>query len=215
MALIFLLPLILSFSRTAFLALSLTALWYCWQCGKTRLVWLIAGMSVLLFIMMMLDIDSEWLSNISRSLTFEIRLWGWKATLQQIGDHWLLGYGLRAPFVVDWSNTPYADTGMAFWHAHNLFLAIWYETGLVGLCIALLFLALTVRKIRPLLHIREVRYWTCIFLFILLSSLVDSATLIGRPDGDWLWFWLPLALAINIDKIADSARPGPEKVSSE
>ena len=156
---------------------------------------------------MLVNVDSEWLSNISRSSTFEIRLWGWKATWHQISEQWLLGYGVRAPFVVDWSDTPYAQTGMMFLHPHNLFLSIWYDAGLVGLILLLILLALIVKKLYSLQCIQEPRYWSYIFLFVLLASLVDSPTLINRPAGDWLWFWLPLAIAINAEKILPSTPP--------
>jgi hypothetical protein len=56
--------------------------------------------------------------------------------------------------------------------------------------------------LRPLLADSPVRYWCWIFLFVLLVCLVDSPGLIDQPGAPWIWFWLPLALAINADKMA-------------
>lgn len=212
LALVFLFPLVLSFSRTAILALALTGLWFTIQRRNNWAALFISTTTVLLFLVMVLDNDNQWLTNISRSVTLEIRLWGWKATWQEIVNQPWLGHGLRAPFIVDWSNTPYASSGMAFWHAHNLFLAMWYDTGLVGVLMLVTLLALMVRKLRPMVHIPEVRYWSYIFLFVVLASLVDSPSLADRPDGDWLWFWLPFAITMNADKIM--ARPARSYLQS-
>lgn len=203
LALIFFLPLVLSFSRTAFLALSLTALWYYLQRRNTRIVLLLAGFSVLLFAVMLLDIESEWLANVSRSWTFEMRMWGWRATMDQIRENWLIGHGVRAPFYVSFEGTPFAGLGEPFYHPHNLLISIWYEAGLVGVALAISLLVLMVLKLRPLLANQEVLYWSCIFVFVQLACLVDSPAIIDRPAEPWLWFWLPLAMAVNADKIAE------------
>ena len=207
MAVIFLLPLLLSFSRTAFLGLFLTALWYYLQRGNIRTVLLLATMTVLLFVLMLLDVDAEWLSNISRSSTVEIRLWGWQASLEKIREHWLLGYGVRSAFVIPLDDPRYIEIGEPFWHPHNLFLSAWYQAGLVGLALLLALLALLVRKLRPLLEDPQTLYWSCIFIFVLLICLVDSPALVDRPAEPWIWFWLPLAVAINADKISPGVPP--------
>lgn len=201
MALVFLLPLILSFSRTAMVALFVTALWYFLQNRNTRASVIVAGTTVLLLTLMLMDNNSEWLTNISRSATVEIRLWGWRVTWQEIIQAPWFGHGLQAPLVVDWRDTPFLH-GVEFHHTHNLLLTVWYEAGVVGLVLLLALFGLIASKLRPLMHIAEVRYWSYIAIFALLASQVDSPTLIDRPAGDWLWFWLPLAMLINIDKLA-------------
>jgi O-antigen ligase len=207
MAVIFLLALLLSFSRTAFLALFLTALWYYLQRGNIRAVLMLATITVLLLILMLLDLDAEWLSNISRSSTVDIRLWGWQASLEKIREHWLLGYGMRSAFAVALDDPRYIEIGEPFWHPHNVFLSVWYQAGLIGLALLLALLALLMRKLRPLLEDPQTLYWSCIFIFVLLICLVDNPTLIDRPAEPWIWFWLPLAVALSGDKI--SPVPGP------
>jgi O-antigen ligase len=204
MAIIFMLPLVLSFSRTAFVALLLTSSWYYLQRGNIKVMLTMAGITGLFFGVILIDIDSLLHTNLSRIDSIEIRLWGWKATWKLIQEHWLLGYGIRAPLNVSWLNTPYAETGMDFYHPHNLFLSIWHQAGLVGLSLTLAMLALIARKLRARFFVPEVRYWSCIFLFVLLVCLVDSPGLIDRPAEPWIWFWLPLAVALNADKLTSN-----------
>ena len=95
-------------------------------------------------------LDVEWLRNISRSSTVEIRLWGWQATLEQIREHWLLGYGVRTDLQVPLDDPRYIEIGEPFWHPHNVFLSMWYQAGLIGLALLLALVVALVRKLRPL-----------------------------------------------------------------
>lgn len=202
MAGFFLLPLILSFSRTAFLALFLTITWYYLRRRNARATAGLATLTFLLAWLMVMDPGNAWLENISRSQTVEIRLWGWQATWREIIEHFWLGQGLRAPFVVDWAGTPYEATGMEFLHPHNLVLSVWYDAGLIGVLLFVLLLVMVVIKLQALRGGIAVAYCAYTLLFVMLACLADSPTLVDRPSGDWIWFWLPLMLAINADKFA-------------
>lgn len=202
LTLVFVAPLLLSFSRTAILALLLTACWYYLRRRSTRAAMGFAGSVVLLAGLILTDNGSEWLSNISRSETVSIRLWGWVATWREISDHIWLGFGLRSPLQVDWSGTPFADAPVPFLHPHNLVLAVWYDSGLVGIGLMLALVLVLRQKLQPLLDNPAVRYWGYALLFALLASLADSPNLADRPDYDWIWFWIPLVVAINADKLA-------------
>lgn len=206
-ALIFLFPFVFSFSRTAFLALTLTAFWYFLQQKNMRLAALIGGLSLGLFVVAMMNINIDWLMTFSRSSSFEIRLWGWQATLREISVHPLIGHGLRSPFDINWSGTPYAGTNTPFHHAHNLFLGIWYDAGMIGLVLFLALLVLIARKVSSAFQVREARHWSYVLIYVLLVCLVDGPSMIDRPNADWIWFWLPLAVTINIDKFVSETSP--------
>ncbi len=202
LALVFVAPLLLSFSRTALLALLLTAGWYYLRRRSARAALGIAGTVLLLGGLIITDNGGEWLSNISRSETVAIRLWGWVATWREISDHIWLGFGLRSPLQVDWSGTPFADAPVPFLHPHNLILAVWYDSGLIGIGLMLALMLLLRQKLQPLLNNPAVRYWGYALLFALIASLADSPSLADRPDYDWIWFWIPLVVVINADKLA-------------
>lgn len=201
MVLIFSVTLVLSFSRTAFVSLLVTVFWYQFFIRRYKFAATVSVLTISLMGLMVADIGQDWLVNISRSSTLDIRLWGWRQTLQQISEHWILGYGVRAPFAVSWAGTPYEAMPPEFFHPHNLFLSIWYQTGIIGLSLMLCMLGLIARKLHTLWFAREIRYFSCIFIFILVASLVDQPELIDRPSAAWLWFWLPLMVGLNADKL--------------
>ena len=210
MAVVFLLALLLSFSRTAFLALFLAAVWHYLQLGKFRAALIVVAATILLLLLMLMDIDVEWLRNISRSSTVEIRLWGWQATLEQIREHWLLGYGARSDLQLPLDDPRYIEIGEPFWHPHNVFLSVWYQAGLIGLVLLVALVVALARKLRPLQGDRQTSYWSTIFIFVLLICLVDSPALVDRPATPWIWFWLPLAIALSSDKIPAGSRSDPQ-----
>ena len=205
MAGVFLALLLLSFSRTALIGLLLTAVWYLFVLGRGRVAVALSLATVMLLGLMLADTSQQWLVSVSRSLSVEIRLWGWQQTLELIREHWLLGLGVRAPFSVSWEGTPLEALNPDLYQPHNLFLAIWYETGIVGLLLLLAMFGAVVKKLRGLWFAREIRYFSCVCFFILLTCLVDRPVLIDRPSAAWVWFWLPLAVALSADKLV--ARP--------
>ncbi len=201
LALVFSLLLVLSFSRTAFIALLVTAFCYQLFIGNYKLAATVSIVTASLVGLMISDIEQDWLVNISRSLTVDFRLWGWRQTLEKISEHWILGYGIRADFEVSWVGTPYETSPPEFFHPHNLFLSVWYQTGIIGLLLTFSMLGLIVRKIHQRWHAPEIRYFSCMLIFVLVACLVDSPTLIDRPSDAWLWFWLPFMVALNADKL--------------
>ena len=192
------------------LALFLAAVWHYMQLGKFRAALIVAAATILLLLLMLMDVDVEWLRNISRSSTVEIRLWGWQATLEQTREHWLLGYGARSDLQLPLDDPRYIEIGEPFWHPHNVFLSVWYQAGLIGLALLVALVVALARKLRPLQGDRQTSYWSTIFIFVLLICLVDSPALVDRPATPWIWFWLPLAIALSADKIPADSRSDPQ-----
>lgn len=102
---------------------------------------------------------------------------------------------------MSWVGTPYEASPPDFFHPHNLFLAVWYQTGFVGLLLTFCMLGLIAKKIHQLWHAAEIRYFSCILVFVLFACLVDRPNLVDRPSHSWLWFWLPIMVALNADKL--------------
>ena len=89
-----------------------------------------------------------------KGATAQIRLHGWTACLDAIRARPLLGYG-PATFrmVLEWNLppdlAPYGGAGALDGHAHNVYLAVAVESGLLGL---LIYLGLLVAILRPALR---------------------------------------------------------------
>jgi O-antigen ligase len=73
--------------------------------------------------------------------TFEGRIQIWKDTLHMLSDHPIFGAGLRAYAIV---MRPYVTTpkGLPELYAHNIFLSMWAEIGLLGLAAFTVLLAM-------------------------------------------------------------------------
>jgi len=113
----------------------------------------------------------------------------WQATLERAADHWLLGEGALA------------DPGIAaydrvFDHAHNSYLATLRDGGIVGL--GLLLAILLVAMIQALRHGQGTgeRVYAALVAYGMLCIFMDFDALVTRPRELWLFFWLPVALAM-------------------
>jgi O-antigen ligase len=132
----------------------------------------------------------------------------WAAVLEMIGKRPWLGYGYTG-FWQGWHGESAHICRVSGWippHAHNGFLDVWLDLGLVGLTIFLLGLLLTfARSMRCARQTTTVGgLWPIIFLsFMLLYNLTE--TLILRPHN---LFWI-LLVAIVL------SRPGPRAAEAE
>lgn len=99
---------------------------------------------------------------LNKDLTFTGRTLIWEAIKPYIREHWLLGNGL-------WNGELMAEKiGMVqAVNAHNLYLDIWFKTGLVGFSIIALLFCICCSKLRKQ-DKAEVRYFLEAFLGILM-----------------------------------------------
>jgi O-antigen ligase len=116
------------------------------------------------------------------------RLMIWRITWEQIALRPLLGHGLANVF-------PIAEP---FTHPHNLYLAMLYYGGVVGL---LLYMALL-----GSLAVRAVRSWRTperllflmLFAHVVLAGAFTLAQLFRDVSEQWLILWLPIAMIIGL-----------------
>lgn len=99
---------------------------------------------------------------LNKDITFTGRTLIWEAIKPDIQAHWLIGNGV-------WSGKLMAEkiAVVTAAHAHNLYLDIWFKTGLVGFSIIALLFCICCSKLRKL-DKAEVRYFLEAFLGILM-----------------------------------------------
>jgi len=118
-----------------------------------------------------------------------IRLEIWAEALAQIRTAPLFGHGQCTAMHLPTSTLVYT-------HPHNVYLASAWYGGLPGL---LLLLAVLIGALKQALAWRG-RYQDALYLALLLYTAaaisVDFGSVITRPREPWLYFWLPLSLAI-------------------
>ena len=149
--LVAILALILSESRSGFLAILISLISVVWMIGgtsksifKKRLliipVLLIAVASLMYLgddLIQRFGVGNEFLGERSEQ---------WAMTWTAIKAEWLLGYGGNTYAEVFQMNRGYFDLrDVIYDQAHNDYLHIWLEQGLVGLCLWLAFVALSIR----------------------------------------------------------------------
>lgn len=133
----------------------------------------------------------------------------WSAVLSEAGSSWLIGFGSAAEL----PNTPVGDVlrdevGRAFAHTHNLFFETYFSGGIIALT---LLLAVLVMALAPFLQFRN-RPRLALVVATIVAMLVavhftDAPRVIGSVRPEWIMFWLPLVLAV---QLGTAARAGPE-----
>ncbi|TAJ31593.1 O-antigen ligase [Bosea sp. (in: a-proteobacteria)] len=131
---------------------------------------------------------------IGRSTTLTGRSEIWPMIIELIKERPIIGYG-HAFWNADSAIRAnlWARGGWLIAHAHNAYLDIWFQTGLVGFCIALFFivkglfgpLAMAVRGMPPLGF-----FWTALFFATFARSFTETQWI--DPNGGTL-FWTTLA----------------------
>lgn len=118
------------------------------------------------------------------------RLLIWNSTLERLfAGSWLFGLGILTP---DGASLG----GSIFTHPHNMYLAVFYQGGAVGL---LLYLVLLLRSVQILLKnftSSDAKLALGILALALAAHLLDGHNLIDKVGDTWFLIWLPVAIAL-------------------
>lgn len=164
-----------------FLALVIGLLWL--RPGRAILaVQLGSALLALVALLLFFPVEQAWLE---RGASFRDQIWS-DVFRQMVADPQLLLWGLGM------SETTDIQIGsVEYHHAHNAWLDIWYRTGLIGLGLAVVHLALLCWSARGNRQLAPLTLWLiygCACLF------VDSRSLFWEIDIKWLLYWVPAGL---------------------
>jgi O-antigen ligase len=220
---------VLSFSRAALIAFVLAAAWVCWQARhvrerqRRRTAGLILAVGLILLIVVPVvggilqqrfaDMLSE--GRIGEQTTIG-RLIEAQEALEEFSEHRLIGTGIASlQLSFDWSKYVPELQGKRSW-VGNITIRILHDTGLIGLVIALGFLASLWWKIRLALRARTNR--TPILVALSAGALLYAISF-QSTDGTLLAFpWVHLGFlssaalwATRSDENANVVRDTPAK----
>ena len=129
----------------------------------------------------------------SRGVSYRLDIWieSWDL----IQKNFWFGAGLGSELIVNpswlvkehiWSDT------------HNLFLAIWYYSGLFGVLLLSFFGISVLTKIYKNGSIlSRVNVWVLAWLtFIVIESMTDGDGLLSRPNEHWFSFYIPIMFVL-------------------
>jgi O-antigen ligase len=112
----------------------------------------------------------------------------------------LAGHGLISPISIE-------AGGEFFGTAHNAYLQVFWQGGVIGLGLFLVVLAIAFRY--AWLRGRQLGDYTvfCMLVFTSCIMMTGVDTLIARPRDQWMLFWLPLAMLLGYAGKASPSRP--------
>lgn len=126
---------------------------------------------------------------LERGLSYRLDIWS--AMIAQVAERPLLGYGYGTDVVV----SP-TGVGHTWYDTHNIYLAILYYSGYIGLSLILLAFAMLFRESKKLSSGRYLfNLWMIVLVF---SGFTDGDGLLSRPSEHWFNLVLPCLLMIAI-----------------
>ena len=181
---IFLVTLVLTHTRwaiagTLFFGFVMVAL----SPAKKRTKFLIIGLGLMLLIAVCLWLTPLIDIYIEKGQSSRFHLWS--GYLKEFHHYWF-GHGLGTTIYI-------AEGGLAGWHAyHSVYLGALLSGGIVGLTLLLLMILtvlLTGWKLRANPYAVVA---TILFAFACTMGLLNLDSVISKPRGYWLIFWLPV-----------------------
>lgn len=139
---------------------------------------------------------------LERGLSYRLDIWS--AMIAQVAERPLLGYGYGTDVVV----SP-AGVGHTWYDTHNIYLAILYYSGYIGLSFILLAFAMLFRESKKLSSGRYIfNLW---MIVLVLGGLTDGDGLLSRPSEHWFNLVLPCLLMIAIIRSDALARTSEQR----
>lgn len=196
---------VLTHSRGAFLALSMTALWIAWRSG--HLVRALGGLLVLgmLFPLLAPQAVLDRLATIgdTKESSANARLTAWATALRMIEDNPVLGVGLRnfQSSYRRYSVIPLGEEGTTY-VAHNSYLQIWAEGGSLAFVAYLLLIGsvfATCRRVFRLGWSRPDLAWASNYARMMEATSIGFAVgafFLNRGHFDLWYHWLALVTSL-------------------
>lgn len=181
-AIVMLLAVLATGSRTPILALCTTLVWILIMRPHR---WVLSLLTILVISLIVIFAFKPELILI-RGASYRPELW--QLSLQYIAEHPWFGHGFDAPLKL--------DVGLSYLleEPHNFLLSVLFNLGIVGLIpwlVMYLFAITTVWRQRYQPH-----YLTASVLLIygLAASMTEGGSIFSRPKEHWLIVWIPIAL---------------------
>lgn len=176
----------LTFSRTSWIA-GAVSVGYLSLIFRHRASLVLAICLALILTLMATVYHHELLIELTeRQLSSREQIWIW--TVNNFLEHPILGHGFAHSF---WPETIFA-------HAHNFYLQVLFEQGVVGLAAFIAMLYAVIHAVWKNREDRRILGSFALVIYILAVMLVEIQHVITRPGVYWTLFWFPLALVVGL-----------------
>lgn len=170
-------------SRTPLVALGLAVLWICLLKlnRQSVILILIAGISLVAI--------GVFAPQLILDRGFSSRPEIWQKALALILQHPLLGHGYNAPLSI-----PVESLGMSFSEPHNFGLGVLFDLGIIGFIPWVLMQLLTV--VAGWRHRHDWRFVlaSALMIYGIGAALTEGGGILSRPKEHWFLLWIPLAM---------------------
>jgi O-antigen ligase len=185
-----------TYARTAWLAgmvsTSILLLFLARPHIKKALLW-IAGIAALLVVIFGHEAIIYEFTERGLSSRDEI----WASVISRLDGHWIFGYGAGS----DLGSFSVENGAQILGHAHNLYLQVLYQFGLVGLILMVFTSIFCIVRLFRLRTNVLATLWLAILSGGLLSMLFAMNNFVGVPNRIWIYFWLPVAGCLALGSI--------------
>lgn len=133
-----------------------------------------------------------------RGLTYRDETWG--IIVSRMEGYWIFGYGLSTPF------EPISIAGgrQIVHNAHNVYLEIVYQVGLIGLVLYLLTLCAAIYTLFKAYLLKVYSDLSILFIALLIAvsvvMLIELNSWIHSPNLLWMWLWAPIAISLSFER---------------
>ncbi len=130
----------------------------------------------------------EWL--LPRGDSFRIDIWAYALEVTWSEARWF-GFGILTP-----DQMPVGDR--MFSHPHSMYVAVFYQGGIVGLALFMLLTMMTLRTLLLEYQQPSAKLALGLLALALVSYLLDGHELVDKVGETWFLYWLPVGLALGI-----------------
>ena len=183
-------------SRNAWVSVSL-ALGAYYVSGKSedwrQFITSLASIGVVMVVILLLILANEGSREALLPRGTSIRPEIWLATIERFDSlsSFFFGHGILTPDSV-------SARGLTFDHPHNMYLAVFFQGGMVAVAMFLTTICLTFRELLRNFSTPDARLALSILVLGLSAYLLDGHELIDKIGDTWLLFWLPVGLAVGL-----------------
>ncbi len=126
-----------------------------------------------------------------RGDSFRFDIWTMLVARLAAEGAWWFGMGALA-------STAVVIDGYTMLHPHNIYLAVFFEGGLVGVLLLVIVLFGALRVLFEQYARAEAKLAIAVLAVGLPGFFLDGASLVDKIGWVWLLFWLPIAIAVGL-----------------
>lgn len=178
-----------TFSRTSWIAgiVSIAYLLVAFRHRASLVLAACLGFAVLMLVI--IYYDQVVVEMTRRQLSGRPQIWLW--TINRILENPVFGHGFSPWFALQ-------EKHKMFSHAHNFYLQVLFEQGLLGLACFLGMLVAVFRAVWKARKDRMILGAFALVVYILTVMLVEIEHVVTRPGLFWTIFWFPLGLVMGL-----------------